>query len=102
MASSSKVWSIFSVAAALAAAALARKGATATWRLATGKKPPQNPADPQVNAREAVLWAMVSGTLVALARMLVQRRAASYFLRTTGHLPPGVGQDDPQQASTTT
>lgn len=91
-ADSSKVWSAFSLVAALLAATLARKGLNATWKAATGKEPPANPADPQVAMAEALLWAAVSGTLVAVARMLATRRAANYYAKSTGKLPPGVAQ----------
>ncbi|WGX94558.1 DUF4235 domain-containing protein [Nocardioides sp. L-11A] len=91
---SSKVWSTFSLVAALGAAAVAKKGLDTSWRAATGKKPPANPADPDVDVWEAVAWAAASGTFVALAKMLAQRRAANYYLRSTGHLPPGLRQGD--------
>src|SRR5262245_38977535 len=91
---SSKTWSIFSLAAALIAATVARKLVTKTWKVTTGKQPPANPAAPDVNLWEAVLWAAVSGPLDQLARMLATRRAADYYARTTGHLPPGLGPDD--------
>ena len=102
--SNSKVWSVFSLAAALGAAALAKKGLNTTWRAATGKNPPANPADPDVDVREAVAWAAVSGTLIAIARMLATRRAAHYYARSTGHLPPGLEKDnqDADQASAPT
>ncbi|MFL6023112.1 MAG: DUF4235 domain-containing protein [Marmoricola sp.] len=90
-ADSSKIWGVFSLIAALLAATVAKKGLNATWRAATGKEPPANPADPQVDLGEALLWATVSGTLVAIARMLATRRAANYYARSTGKLPPGVG-----------
>ncbi|MFL6157525.1 MAG: DUF4235 domain-containing protein [Marmoricola sp.] len=88
-ADSSKVWGIFSLVAALGAAAVARKGLHATWKATTGKEPPSNPADPDVAIGEALLWAAVSGTLVAVVRMLATRRAAGYYARSTGKLPPG-------------
>lgn len=91
---SSKTWSAFSLVAALGAAAVAKKGLNTTWRAATGKNPPANPADPDVNLWEAVAWAAVSGTLIALARMLATRRAANYYARSTGHLPPGLQKDN--------
>ena len=94
MASGSKVWSVFSLASALGAAALAKKTLNATWRATTGKNPPANPADPDVDLWEAVAWAAVSGTLIAIARMLATRRAASYYTRSTGHLPPDLLKDD--------
>ncbi len=91
---SSKVWSAFSLVAALGAAAMAKKGLNTTWKAATGKNPPANPADPDVDIWEAVTWAAVSGTLVALARMLATRKAATYYAKSTGHLPPGLQKDN--------
>jgi hypothetical protein len=90
----SKVWSVFSLAAALGAAAVAKKALNTTWRATTGKNPPANPADPDVDVKEALAWAAVSGTLIAVARMLATRRAANYYARSTGHLPPGLEKDD--------
>lgn len=89
----SKLWAAFSVTAALGAAALAKKGINTGWRAATGKNPPENPADPDVEIWEAVTWAVVSGVFVALARMLAQRKAAGYYQRSTGHLPGQLQRD---------
>ncbi len=89
----SKSWSVLSLVAALGAAAVARKGLDTGWKAATGKTPPDNPADPDVAVWEAVAWASITGAAVALARMFAQRRAASYYLRSTGHLPPPLQKD---------
>jgi hypothetical protein len=94
MASGSKVWTVFSLGAALGAAAIAKKGLNSTWRATTGKNPPANPADPDVDLWEAITWAAVSGTLIAIARMLATRKAAHYYARSTGHLPPDLQADD--------
>ncbi len=91
--SNSKFYSAFSLVAAVGAAALAKKGLNTSWRAATGKNPPANPADPDVSIGEAVLWAAVSGTLIGVARMLAARRAAHYYARSTGHLPPQLQKD---------
>ena len=93
MAESSKVWTVFSLVAAVGAAAVARKALDKSWKVATGKKPPENPADPDVELREAVAWAVVTGAFIAVARMLAQRKAASYYTRSTGHLPPDLKRD---------
>jgi hypothetical protein len=93
---SSKVWSVFSLVSALGAAAFARKAIDTTWKAATGKKPPENPADPDIKIGEAVAWAALTGALVALARMFAQRRAAGYYAKSTGHLPPGLKKGDDQ------
>lgn len=90
---SSKIWSAFSLAAALGAAAVAKKGLDGGWKAATGKQPPENPADPDVDVWEAVAWAAASGTFVALAKMFAQRRAANYYVKSTGHLPPPLQKD---------
>lgn len=91
--SSSKFYSAFSLVAAIGAATVAKKGLNTTWRAATGKNPPANPADPDVSLGEAVMWAAVSGTLIAVARMLATRRAATYYAKSTGHLPPQLKKD---------
>ncbi len=95
---SSKVWTVFSLAAALFGATIARKGLTTSWQKATGKNPPANPADPDVDLWEAVLWAAASGAVIQLVRMLASRRAAEYYAKSTGHLPPGLGKDDQDAA----
>lgn len=91
--STSKFYSAFSLVAALGAAAVAKKALNTSWRAATGKNPPANPADPDVGIGEAVMWATVSGTLIGVVRMLATRRAAHYYARSTGHLPPQLKKD---------
>lgn len=91
--SSSKFYSAFSLVAAIGAAAVAKKGLNSSWRAATGKNPPANPADPDVSLSEAMMWAALSGTLIGVARMLAARRAAHYYARSTGHLPPQLKKD---------
>ena len=86
----SKVWSVMGLAATMGATVAARKALTTTWKIATGKKPPVNPAHPDVSMNEAVAWAAASGLAVGLARMIASRKAADYYRRSTGHLPPNL------------
>lgn len=86
----SKMWSIMGMGATVGATLVARKAVTTTWKLATHKEPPTNPAHPDVSMREAVAWATASGVAVGLARMLASRRAAEYYRKSTGHLPPNL------------
>ena len=83
-----------SLVAGLGAAALTRQLLDRSWKVASGKNPPENPADPDVGFGEAVLWAAITGAAVALARMVAQRRAANYYVRSTGKLPPGLRSGD--------
>ncbi|HEU5045956.1 MAG TPA: DUF4235 domain-containing protein [Nocardioidaceae bacterium] len=94
MASGSKAWSAFALLATLGASMVARKAMTTSWKVATGKEPPQNPAHPDVSIGEAVAWASASGVAVGLARMLASRKAADYYRRSTGHLPPNLEETD--------
>ena len=84
----SKIWTVFSLARRSERRRSRRRALNTSWRAATGKNPPENPADPDVDVWEAVLWAAVSGTLVALARMFAQRKAANYYVKSKGELPP--------------
>ena len=101
MAQGSKVWTAFSLVAVLGTAAVAKKVLNSSWKAATGKNPPANPADPDVEVKEAVVWAAVSGALIGLARMFAARRAAGYYAKSTGHLPPGLGKGDDEDAGVT-
>ncbi|RLV49237.1 DUF4235 domain-containing protein [Nocardioides mangrovicus] len=95
--SSSKSWAVLSAVSGIAAATVARKALNSGWKAATGKQPPANPADPDVAVREAVAWAVASGAIVALARMYAGRRAARYYVKSTGHLPPDLRKDDQER-----
>ncbi|HSE07218.1 MAG TPA: DUF4235 domain-containing protein [Nocardioidaceae bacterium] len=87
MASGSKAWSAMALGATVFATIAARKAMTTSWKVATGKEPPQNPADPDVSMGEALAWATISGVAVGVARMLASRKAANYYRKSTGHLP---------------
>lgn len=84
---------MFALVAGVGAATVARKGLTAAWKATTRKEPPANPADPDVEVWEAVAWAAATGTFVALAKMGAQRKAANYYLKSTGQLPPPLRKD---------
>lgn len=90
---SSKAWSALALVTTVGSTVLAKKTMNAAWKTATGRKPPENPADPDVNFREALAWAAFSGTFVAVMKMLASRKAATYFRDSTGHLPPGLRAD---------
>ncbi len=86
--SGSKAWSALSALSAMIASVSAKKIIDGSWRAATGKKPPENPADPEVQTREAVVFAIFSGALIALIRMVALRRAANYYTKSTGRAIP--------------
>jgi hypothetical protein len=80
-------WKIIGTGAAVLAAAVAEKGVRTAWEAATGKEPPDSPEDPDIEWREAVAWAVLSGLAIGVARLTAQRAAAQYYRRSSGHLP---------------
>jgi hypothetical protein len=76
--------------ATLIGAMIARKVLSFGWTQVTGKEPPANPEHPEVTWPEAVTWAVVSGALVGLARLVAHKKIASTWHRSTGELPPGL------------
>jgi len=83
-----RAWSMLSLGSAVLGASVAKRALDKSWKLATGRKPPKNPSDPEVSTREAVTWVVTSATVMGLSRMLATRRAANYYLRSTGVNPP--------------
>ena len=60
------------------------------WRLAFGKRPPDNPAAPDVSWGEALLYATATGLLVGVGRMVAKRLATSGLESRLGHRPRGL------------
>jgi Protein of unknown function (DUF4235) len=89
-ANSSMGWRLLGGISAILAGVAARKALVKTWRVTTGDNPPANPAQPGTQWREAIPYALASGAAMGLARMLATRKAASYYRKSTGHLPPGM------------
>jgi len=83
-------WRLLGTLSAVLAGIAARKVMVKGWRATTGSNPPANPAAPGTQWREAIPFALASGAAMGLARMLATRKAASYYRRSTGHLPPGM------------
>lgn len=89
----SKAWSVMEKGSGIGAAIVARKALSTGWSKAARRKPPENPADPDVQLGEALAWAIATGAAVSVARMLAMRGAARYYTKSAGHLPPGLEKD---------
>jgi Protein of unknown function (DUF4235) len=85
-----QTWKLVGTGAAVVAGLATTKALDATWRTATGKKPPTKPENPDIANREALLWAGISGAAYGLTKTYFTRRAARYWVRSTGKLPPGM------------
>jgi hypothetical protein len=86
-------WKLMGGASAAAAATVTRKAVERAYKVGTGEDPPENPVAPYVPLRQALVWATLSGVLVGLVRLLVERTAAAAWVRARGELPPGVAAE---------
>lgn len=85
-------WKILGTGAAVGSGVVAKKVLTSGWKATTGKQPPANPEHPDTTWPEALTWAIASGAVVGVMRMLAARKAAAYYRKSTGHLPPKMGE----------
>lgn len=65
---------LLTAGAVFGASVVARKVTDGTWKFVTGKDSPENPDDPEIGIGEAVAFAILSGALVGLARVLANRQ----------------------------
>ena len=84
------VWKLYGRLSTLIAGVASLRAVNLAWRVVTGRKAPATPENPDVAMWEAVTWAVVSGAAAQLAKIVVTRKAVSYWVRTTGDLPPGI------------
>lgn len=80
------LWSISATGAAVGAAALAKKVMGSSWTKRRGSVP-GNPATSDTSWNEAIAWAVVSGVVVGVVRLLAQRGVAAAFMKAGRGLP---------------
>ena len=85
-----RTWKMLGTGSALVAGVAVARVLDAAWATATGHKPPTSPENPDIGGREALLWAAVSGMAIGVAKTYATRRAAQYWVKSTGDVPPGM------------
>lgn len=80
-------------AAAIGASLVARKLTDGTWKFVTGKPSPSNPEDPEIDLKEAIAFAVVSGVFVGLVRMLANRQTTRVLGKAQGKPSEQVAQE---------
>lgn len=84
---SEKAFKMIGTAAALGAATVAKQATTHGWKAVMASDPPVNPEDPDTELWEAIAWAVASGAIIAVARMLATRQWTKYYAKSTGKRP---------------
>jgi len=87
------VWRVLGTGSAVLAGILANKLVTTLWKKA-GRDEVLDPRDPRTPARDAVLFAALTGLAVGAARTLATRKAAAYYEQSAGHLPKAMEKGD--------
>ncbi len=85
-----RAWKLAGNAIGVASGVATMKALDAVWTTATGRKPPTKPENPDIAGREALVWAAFSGLALGVARTYATRRAAQYWVRSFGSVPPGM------------
>lgn len=87
-----KSWMILGTGLSVLAGIATTKALDATWKAATGREPPNAPGSPEIGNSEALVWAGVTGLGMGVARMYATRKAANYWVKSFGVLPPGMSE----------
>jgi hypothetical protein len=90
-----KVWNGVAGAAAVAAVTASKPLIERGWRAAFGSEPPGNPAHQDVAWRDAILWAVITGAVVGLVRLVAQRLAAGAWQKAKGEYPKALAATRP-------
>lgn len=90
-----KVWNSVATGAAVGAVALTKPLIERAWRLTFRSEPPGNPAHQDVSWRDAILWALVTGALIGVIRLVAQRLAAGAWAKARGDYPKALAATRP-------
>jgi hypothetical protein len=90
-----QVWNGVASGAAIAAVIVTRPVIERLWKALFRREPPGNPASRDVTWREALLWALFTGALVGVVRLVAQRGAAGAWNKARGDYPKGLARTHP-------
>jgi hypothetical protein len=93
------LWRVLVAIVAVVTTFAVERALIAAWRMATGRKPPGAPEDPDSRWGRPLAWAMASGAAVGVTRLVVQRLAAAYYRKNTGRLPKSLRKAISEEAS---
>lgn len=86
-------WRVTTIAVGIPVGIAAKKGVTRAWLALRPENPPTKARDPNVDWRDALIWAALSGVGVAVAQLVTTKGAATLWRRLIGAEPPvGTGK----------
>jgi len=90
-----QVWNGVASVSAIAAVIATKPVIERVWRLVFRREAPGNPAHQDVSWSEALLWALFTGALVGVIRLLAQRVAAGAWSKAMGDYPKALAATRP-------
>jgi len=85
-----RLWKVYSKGSTILSGVIALRLTETTWRLAARRKSPNDPEHPEVRTGEAIAWALFAGVTAELTKVVIGRKVAQYWVKSTGNLPPGM------------
>lgn len=82
-----RIFKLVGTGLAIGAGVAAKKVAESGWKVVMNDDPPANPEDPDTEMWEAVAWALASGAIIAIARLVMTRKWTEYYTASTGKPP---------------
>lgn len=77
-------WKVAGIGAAALATMVANQVANGTWKFTRGDNPPSDVNDPEIDAKEAIAFALLSGAIVGTARLAANRGVAKARMKAVG------------------
>ncbi|WP_409483958.1 DUF4235 domain-containing protein [Arsenicicoccus dermatophilus] len=90
------LWKLIGTGAAALAGVVANKIVNTSWQKATGKEAPSDPTNPEVDWKEALAFAALSGVVMGVARLVAQRQTAKGYVAAVKRQSKDIGEVDPQ------
>lgn len=87
-----RTWQLVGAASGMAAGLVTNKILVALWKKVRGETPPVNPAARSASWPQALTWAISSGVIVAVTRLVAHRGAAEAWKAVTGDYPAGLDE----------
>jgi Protein of unknown function (DUF4235) len=85
-----QVWNGVASGAAIGAVLVTRPVVERLWTMVFRREPPGNPASRDTSWTDALLWALFTGAIVGVIRLLAQRGAAGAWNKARGDYPKGL------------
>ncbi len=90
-----QIWNGLASAAAIGAVVATKPMIERAYRMTFRKEAPGNPASRDVDWSEALMWALFTGALVGVIRLIAQRAAAGAWAKKRGDYPPALASTRP-------